>query len=65
MGDPSLHALKSSELLYERLFDRTRCRTKPTRSTAPESYFSLLLLSLIVITWSVDTSICERGFAQP
>ena len=56
MGDPSLRVLKYAEL-YEHLFDQMSDKANP------QHYFSLLLLSLIVITCSVDTSICERGFS--
>ena len=28
----------------------------------PQHFYNVLLLALIVVTFAVDTSICERGF---
>ena len=42
---------------YKRLFDQMSDKTNP------QHFYSLLLLALIVISFAVDTSICERGFS--
>ena len=56
MVDESLRTLKYSEL-YERLFDHFSDKGNP------QHYYNVLLLALIVITFAIDTSICERGFS--
>jgi hypothetical protein len=43
--------------LYERLFDQS------SEKASSQDLYNVLLLVLLVMTYAVDTSICERGFA--
>ena len=57
MRDPTLKSLKYADL-YERLFDQS------SEKASSQDLYNILLLVLLVMTYAVDTSICERGFAR-
>ena len=56
MRDATLKSLKYADL-YERLFDQS------SEKASSQDLYNVLLLVLLVMTYAVDTSICERGFA--
>ena len=58
MRDATLKSLKYADL-YERLFDQS------SEKASSQDLYNVLLLVLLVMTYAVDTSICEPSADSP